>query len=134
MAKINALVRSKLKKARSFVAQHKLIEAKSLYTQLYQTNKSIHSIGLELAVLHRKLGEFKETETISKNIIRVSPNNAYAHHILGSALQCLNQYHAAIDEYKLAITLDKNLTEAHYFLGNIYQLTGNPESAAVKLL
>ncbi|MCK4708096.1 MAG: sulfotransferase, partial [Gammaproteobacteria bacterium] len=45
-------------------------------------------------------------------------------------LQCLNQFDEAIEEYKLAITLDKTLIEAHYYLGNIYQLIGSPESAA----
>ncbi len=130
MAKSNVLIRSKLKKARSLVAQQNLAEAKSLYTQIYLKNKNIHAIGLELAVVHRKLGQFKETELICKNILKISPKNASAHHIYGSALQCLNQFDAAIKEYKIAIALDKNLTEAHYFLGNIYQLMGNPESAA----
>ncbi len=130
MAKNNVLVRSKLKKARSFVAQHNLTEAKSTYTQLYNKNKGLHIIGLELAVVHRKLGEFNETESITRNIIKLSPKNASAHHIYGSALQCLNQLDAAIEEYKIAIKLDRRLTEAHYFLGNIYQLMGNPGAAA----
>ncbi len=130
MANNNILIRSKLKKARSFVAQNNLTEAKSLYTHLYLKNKSIHTIGLELAVVHRKLGEFEDTELISRNIIKMSPSNASAHHIHGSALQCLNQFDAAIDEYKLAIKLDEDLIEAHYFLGNIYQLMSVPESAA----
>lgn len=130
MAKSNILIKSKLKKARSLVSQQNLIEAKTLYTQLYRKNKSMHGIGLELAVVHRKLGEFKETESICKNIISISPNNAYAHHVYGSALQCMNQFDDAIEEYKTAIKLDKSLTETHYFLGNIYQLTGNPEAAA----
>ncbi len=85
------------------------------------------SIGLELAVLHSKLIEFKEAESICRKILNVAPNNALAHHILGSVLQCLNQMDAAIKEYKLAIQLDRQLIEAHYFLGNIYKLTGELE-------
>lgn len=130
MAKINILVRSKLKQAQSLVSQNNLNEAKSIYTQLYLKNRVIHNIGLELAVVHRKLGEFEEAESICRNIIKLTPKNAVAHHILGSALQCLGQFDPAIDEYKLAIKLDKNLTEAHYFLGNIYRLTDNSELAA----
>ena len=130
MAKSNILVKSKLKQAQSLVGQNKLDDAKLLYQQLYEKNKSLHNIGLELAVVYRKLGEFKDVESICKNIINVSPKNAAAHHILGSALQCLGQFDAAIDEYKLAVKLNKRLIEAHYFLGNIYQLTGKFELSA----
>ncbi len=130
MAKSTILVRSKLKQARAWVAENRLNEAKSLLIALYLKNKIAHDVGLELAVVHRKLGEFKEAESICKNIIKIAPKHAAAHHVLGSALQCLNQFDAAIDEYKLAIKRDKNLTEAHYFLGNIYQLTGSFELAA----
>lgn len=132
MAKNNILVRSKLKKAQQLVSQGKLSEAKCLYTQIYSKNKVIHNIGLELAVLHRKLGEFKETESICRKILKVSPS-ALAHHILGSALQCLGHMEAAIEEYKTAIKLDGKLVEAHYFLGNIYKLTGELELAAESL-
>lgn len=130
MAKVNILIKSKVQKARSLVAQNKLHEAKDIYTQLYSKNKAMHAIGIELAVVHRKLREYSETELICRNIIKIAPNSAIAHHILGSALQCLGQYDMAINEYKLAIRLDKNITEAHYFLGNIYRLSGKPELAA----
>lgn len=133
MAKSNILIRSKLKQAQSLVTQNKLFEAKSLYAKLYSSNKIMHSLGLELAVVHRKLGEFKDAESICKNIIQIAPKNAVAHHILGSALQCMGQFEAAIDEYKLAIKLDNNLIEAHYFLGNIYRLTRQFELAADSL-
>ena len=73
MAKSNILIKSKLKQARSLVAQNKLNEAKSLYTQLYSKNKSMHTIGLELAVVHRKLGEFKETESSVKTLSKFHP-------------------------------------------------------------
>lgn len=133
MVKSNILVRSKLKQAQVLVSQNKLSEAKTLYTQLYSKNKFIYSIGLNLAVIHRRLGEYNETISICKNIINVSPNNAAAHHILGSALQCLGQFEAAISRYKKAIEIDNKLTEAHYFLGNIYQQTGKLELAIESL-
>ena len=133
MAKNNILVRSKLKKAQLLCSEGKLSEAKLLYSQLYSKNKTMFSLGLELAVLHRKLGEFKETETICKNILKVAPKNVLAHHILGSALQCQGQMDTAIGEYTHAIQLDNKLIEAHYFLGNIYKLTGQLELAAESL-
>ncbi|MFK5891834.1 MAG: sulfotransferase [Pseudomonadota bacterium] len=130
MAKSNILIKSKLKKANKLVNEGNLVDAKTLYTQLYLTNKTNASIGLELAVIHRKLGEYNDAELISRNIVSNSPTNAYAHHIHGSALQCLEQMDGAIDEYKKAIQLDPKFTDAHYFLGNIYQIIGQPELAA----
>lgn len=130
MAKSNILIRSKIKKAQALAEQGKLNEAKIAYTQIYNANKSNHSVGLELAVIHRKLGEFAETKAISKSIANIEPDNAAAHHIYASALQCLGDMDKAILEYKQAINIEPKFTQAHYFLGNIYQIVGNSELAA----
>jgi len=130
MAKSNILIRSKIKKAQALAEQGKLDEARKMYTAIYTSNMSNSDLGLKLAVIHRKLGEFKKTESISKNIVNNEPNNAGAHHTYGSALQCLGDMDNAILEYKKALLIDPKLTEAHYFLGNIYQITGNLELAA----
>ncbi|VAW66471.1 hypothetical protein MNBD_GAMMA09-2649 [hydrothermal vent metagenome] len=130
MAKSNVLIKSKLKKANKLMSEGKLAEAKNLYSQLYATNKGNPDIALELAIVHRKLGEFKETEAISRAILANSPKHAYAHLIYGSALQCLEHMEQAISEYLKAVQFDPKLVEAHYFLGNIYQLTDQRELAA----
>jgi len=129
MAKSNVLIRSKLKKARELQQSGQLHEAKEVYLKLYSSNKNQLEIGLELAVIYRKLGEFKQTENISKKIVDSNPKFAAAHHIYGSALQCLGHMSAAIEEYKIAIKLDPQYINAHYFLGNIYQLTNQYELA-----
>jgi len=129
MAKSNILIKSKLKKANTLVNEGKLAEAKTLYLQLYKKNRTNPEVGLKLAVVHRKLGDFKETELICKQVLANAPDNAYAHHIYGSALQCLGHNEPAISEYKKAISLDPLLIEAHYFLGNIYQLSNEQELA-----
>ena len=130
MAKSNILIKSKLKKANALVNEGKLTEARTLYLQLYKTNRTNPEVGLSLAVIHRKTGDFEEAELISRQVLANVPDNAYAHHIYGSALQCLGQMEQAISEYKKAIKLDPLLIEAHYFLGNIYQLTDERELAA----
>ena len=130
MAKSNILITSKLKKANKLANEGKLIEAKNLYLKLYAANKTNLNVGLELAIVHRKLGEFTDTESISRNVLKAHPDSASAHHIYGSALQCLGNMDMAITEYKKAIQIDPKFTDAHYFLGNIYQLTGQPELAA----
>lgn len=130
MTKNNILIRSKLKKAQAFIDQGKLHDAKTAYIQIYNTNRNNDDIGLTLAVIHRKLGEFLEAREISHDIVTKSPGNPQAHHIYGSALQCLGDIKGAISEYKLAIQLDPKFTQAHYFLGNIYQISGEMELAA----
>jgi len=130
MAKNNILLRSKLKKAQNLVETNQLIEARSAYVDLYKKNKSNITIGLELAVVHRKLGEFAKTEKISKDIVNKSPKNADAHHIYGSALQCLGNRDQAITEYKDAIKINPKHVQAYYFLGNLYQEMALFENAA----
>lgn len=130
MAKSNILIRSKLKKAQALVAQGKIDEARTAYTQIYSSNKGNDDIGLELAVINRKLGNFQETKKISYEIIKKSPDNAQAHHIYGSALQCLGDMDGAIAEYNKAIQLNPGFIDAHYFLGNIYQQTNQLELSA----
>jgi tetratricopeptide (TPR) repeat protein len=130
MAKSNILIRSKLKKAQQLFNENKLAEAKVLYEQIYNSNRNDSETAIELAIINRKLGQFNTTHDICKNILASNPNNAIAHHILGSALQCLGNMDAAITEYKTAIQLDNKLVETHYFLGNIYRLVGKLELAA----
>ena len=130
MANNNILIRSKLKKAQSLFNENKLLEAKALYEQIYNANRNNHDVALELAVLNRKLGQFNQTAAICKNVLATAPNNALAHHIHGSARQCLGDNDGAITEYKTALQLNNKLAETHYFLGNIYRLIGKLELAA----
>jgi len=130
MAKSNILIRSKLKKARAFTQKGDLNNALTAYSQLYASNSNNHEIALELAIVYRRLGDFKKTQSISKKVVDSNPKYAAAHHIYGSALQCLEYMDSAIEEYKIAIKLDPKYTDAHYFLGNIYQITGQHELAA----
>lgn len=130
MANNNILIRSKLKKAQSLFNENKLNEAKALYEQIYNANRNNHDVALELAVINRKLKQFGETANICKNVLANAPQNALAHHIHGSALQCLGDTNGAIAEYKTAIQLNNKLIEAHYFLGNIYRELGKFDLAA----
>lgn len=130
MAGKSILIRSKLKKAQAFLNKNKLPEAKSIYEQIYRTNKNDIDIGLTLAIINRKMGLFRETETVCRHILISYPDNPMTHHILGSALQCLGNMDGAIASYQTALRLDPSLSEAHYFIGDVYKLTGQAEAAA----
>jgi len=130
MAKSNILIRSKFKKAIAQAESGNLEEARSQLKTLYKTNRKNLEIGLNLALLHRKLGEFQQAQVICQNLLKDYPNNPDVHHMYGSALQCLGSMDESISEYKTAIKLNPNLTETHYFLGNIYRQTGQLEASA----
>lgn len=130
MAKKSIIIRSKLKKAQALLNKNKLPEAKSIYEKIYATNKNNIDLGLTLAIVNRRMGLFRETETICRRILTSNPNNSMVHHILGSALQCLGNMDGAIASYQTALRLDPSLSEAHYFIGNAYKLTGQTEAAA----
>lgn len=130
MAKNNILIRSKLKKARTLLSENKLHEALTLYKQIYNSNKNDHVVALELAIVNRKLGSFDETEQICRKVLSTDPDNATAHHIHGSSLQCLGDMDGAMAEYKHAIQLNDKLTESHYFLGNLYRELGKLDLSA----
>lgn len=130
MAKNNILTRTKLKKARTFLSENKLDEARTLLQQVYNSNKSNHEVALELAVINRRLGQFNETAQLCTNVLNTAPDDALAHHILGSAYQCLGDPEGAIKEYNRALKLNNNLTETYYFLGNLYREIGKLELAA----
>lgn len=130
MANNNILIRSKIKKAQGLLSENKLDEAKALYEQIYLTNKNNADVALSLAITNRKLGHYSATESICRKLLATAPNNAHAHQILGTALQCLDNIEGAIAEYKTAIQLDNKLTDAHYLIGNIYRQIGKLDLAA----
>ena len=117
MANTNILVRKRIKKARQLISQNKLIEAQSLLQQLCNNLDDV-SLLLDLAVTHRRLGEFSDAATICSRVLSTKPKLALAHHISGSVQQCLGNNEAAVASYQAALDLDPNLAEAHYFLGN----------------
>jgi len=133
MARSNILIKSKIKKASKLILEGKLEEARTIYLQLYTANKSNSEIALELAIIYRKLGDFKAAESISKDILKDQPENTTAHLVYGTALQCMKQMEMAIKAYQAAIKLTPNHAHAHYFLGNAYQLTGRTELAVEQL-
>lgn len=130
MAKNSILIRSKLKKAQKFSNENKLHEAKNIYEGIYVNNKGNTSIALELAIIYRRLSEFEKASNVCETILQISPNYAMAHHVYGSAKQCLGDSKNAILEYKKAIHFDPKLTESYYFLGNLYREIGLLEESA----
>ena len=61
--------------------------------------------------------------------LRLDPDNAEAHLLLGRAYHNLNQTAPAIEQFKKALSLEPALPLAHYHLGYAYQSQGNLKAA-----
>jgi TolB-like protein/Tfp pilus assembly protein PilF len=61
---------------------------------------------------------FLAAEMTSKKALSLAPNHAYAHLLLGCALDCTNRAVLGIAEFERALALDRNLAEAHAQIGS----------------
>ena len=64
-----------------------------------------------------------------KQVIRINPDNAYAHYNLGVAYANLGRYSEEIEAYKQAICFNSDYAYAHYGLGLAYLKIGDTGSA-----
>lgn len=75
-------------------------------------------------LIHRKLGLFKDAESYCRRALKLKPDYAWGHHVLGSALQCQGEVDDALACYRKSISLQPDYAEAHYFLANALRETG----------
>jgi tetratricopeptide (TPR) repeat protein len=66
-------------------------------------------------------GDFKEALTILKPLINEYPNNALLYNVSGACLNEISETESAIINFKKAITIDSDYSEAYYNLGVVYQ-------------
>ena len=82
-----------------------------------------------LALIELSEKRYAEATTPLERYLRLNPENAEAHLLLGRAYHNLNRTLAAIDQFKKAISLQPHLPLAHYHLGYAYQSQGNLKEA-----
>ena len=63
-------------------------------------------------------------------MLGIDPNHAYAHYNLGAVLDEMGEYDYAVDEYKLALTIDPTLGDPAFNP----QAANNEKLMAVRLL
>lgn len=69
-------------------------------------------------------GNTKQSISYFEQALKFNPNELYALIGLGNAEYDLNEPQKAIDQYSLALKIDKNLPDVHYNLANVYFLLG----------
>lgn len=92
-----------------------------------------HSINIQealsLAIKYHQLGRLEEAESIYQQILKISPNNIDALHLLGILAYGLKEYEAAAELINNAVQLNPGYAEAHYNLGKVYQEQGRLDDA-----
>ena len=130
MSQSSTLLCSRTRKARQLLQENKLAEARALYEQLCRSAQSDAEPRLNLALINRMMGQYREAEENCRQALALAPNNALAHHIHGSVQFCLGDIDSAIDAYQAALALNPTHAETYYFLGNALQVTGQLGNAA----
>lgn len=71
----------------------------------------------------------KTAAAVLKQVVKISPNNATAHYLLGAAYSDLSCYEDAIKAHKKAIRIDPHDADIHESLGDAYFNLGEYEQA-----
>jgi tetratricopeptide (TPR) repeat protein len=66
-------------------------------------------LWLNAGTIHRQLGEHGPAAQAFERVLSIDPNNAFAHYNLGAVLDDAGKYESALEEYKIALTLDPSL-------------------------
>jgi protein O-mannosyl-transferase len=75
---------------------------------------------------------WRDTQTLWKYVITVSPDSSIAHYNLGKNFETQGKANQAIELYRRALTLNPGYADAHHNLARLLARTGQPEEA-VKL-
>ena len=100
-------------------------EARGAFLKAVELNRKLpepspwppHNLGYLLV----RLLEFKDAETALRESLKYDPRLSTAHYHLGRALEGEGSDSEAIDEYRVAISLDPAGVEALYSLGLLYR-------------
>src|SRR5215207_3752738 len=92
-------------RARSLVAEGRLVEAKAAYRTLVEQQPSVSQYRYELGLLLSDSGELEAASTQFSEIIKREPTNAEAHYRLGVALYRSGKSTQAIDAIVEALRL-----------------------------
>ena len=130
MAKPNILIRSKKNKAAELFNANRLREADAAFAQICQAAPTDVESWVMRALIHRKLGLFRESEGFGRRALAIQPDYAWGQQILGTALQCQGLLDKAMAFYRRAIQLQPGQAETHYLLANALSEAGQMSEAA----
>ena len=116
-------------RALSFVKQGKLNQAEQLYLQLAASQSRNHIVYGNLSAIFLLKGRFRESESFSRQALKIKSDFPQAHHCLGNALRRQGKFNAAIASYNLALKIDPNFAQVYDNLGVALKAKGQLSDA-----
>jgi tetratricopeptide (TPR) repeat protein len=105
--------------AKSLISQGRLPEAKELLLKAYQCDFSDSGTLLGLGVINAREGDFINAEKWLGMAAEAAPNNPNIHIHMANTLSRLQKHDEAISHYQIAISINPDIFEAHYFLAGL---------------
>ncbi len=104
-------------------------EARRAFERAITLDPKVPQNYYNLALVELSDKRYGEATTALRSFLKLEPDNALAHLLLGRALHNQNQTLPAIAEFRRALELAPRLPLAHYHLGFAYQSQGKLDEA-----
>ena len=103
--------------------------ARTAFRRAIELDPSVPQNYYNLALVNLSEKQYARAVGPLETFLRLDPDNAEAHLLLGRAYHNLNRTVPAIEQFKKALALAPQLPLAHYHLGYAYQSQGNRKPA-----
>ncbi len=118
-----------INQAFKFHSQGNISEASKYYQHFINQGFINSHVLSNYGNILKDLGNLDEAEILTRNAIKIKPDNAIAHYNLGGILIAKDKLKEAEVSTQKAIELKPDYIKAHYNLGNIYLALGQLEKA-----
>lgn len=121
-AGLSALDQSKYNKAIEQIDNSDFKKALKILQKLDKKYQSHVGVKINLATSYLALGRIDNAAAVAKVALELNNTLAEIHNLLGLIAVEQNHYRKAETEYLLAVTLDKDLANAHYNAALLYDI------------
>jgi Flp pilus assembly protein TadD len=83
----------------------------------------------QIAILDIKAAQAEAAVKIAREALRLEPDNALSHAVLGRAFAHMNRYPLAVPEFETAVRLDPGNAQLHFSLAQAYRHVGREVEA-----
>lgn len=116
-------------RAERAMEQNKWAEALESYELLNQKIPSNREYDYNIAMMHYRMGQYREAAEKANQIVQAKPADLNAHRLLANALDLQDNYQGAVDHLRATIGNFPNDGELFFDLGVIEYLRGNDQAA-----
>ena len=107
----------------------RLAEAEALYRSILERSPENSNAWHLLGVLHAEKGEHQAGEAYIRTALALTQTPEYCRN-LGISLMSQSRFGDAVKAFGAAVRLDPNYADAHFHLGNLFQILRQPNESA----